>query len=132
MLVPSCGRSDHPAAPGVVISGVGVGVPKEVEKVLTIQGVVSSSIIDLPLSPTCGKSRARSDKTDCVTASRVLGPGQDEVWSRGTKLGVDSLGSQSEKQNKVRNAMWQVRWHWTCGGDDGNDGCGVFSKALSR
>ena len=51
MLVPSCARSGHPAAaaaaPGPVMRGVGVGGMKEVEKVLAVKMVVSSSIIDL-------------------------------------------------------------------------------------
>lgn len=110
MLVPSCGRSDHPAAPGVVIRGVGVGGTKEVEKVLTVQGVVPWSIIDLPLSPTCGESQARSDKTDCATASRV--------WAQARRRcdhnvrDVEGSASESEsdsEKNRVRNVVWQVR-----------------------
>lgn len=112
MLVPSCGRSDHPAAPGVVIRGVGVGGTKEVEKVLTVQGVVPWSIIDLPLSPTCGESQARSDKTDCATASGVWAQARMRCDQNVRDLGESASESESDsekEQGKKRNVVWQVR-----------------------
>lgn len=103
ILVLLCDRSGHPAGPGVGMYGVGAGVGRmnEVERVRAVKDVVSSSITDLPLSPACGESRARSDQTKLYDSEFcILNRVRMKCGPKGCDLEWGTSGKRKRKRVK--------------------------------